>query len=159
MTLPAEILNLVEMHPVEDLAIQLLRDKITTIPVQSQINDDQVFPAIVIHRGDVIGEWWGGDPRFVDHARLDVFCFTEGPDADRDGSLLAEAIRVVMRDSVNIVVPGLGHITRVEMTSPPRNAADWDTATGPVQYADLPAEVVRYSTTFALEVRKPEPGE
>jgi hypothetical protein len=156
MALPQEILDLVEMHPVEDLVLALLRQRITTIPVQSQIYDDQTFPAIVIHRGDMIGEWWGGDPRFIDAARLDVFCFVEGVDADEDGALLSEAVRNALRNSLNQVVPGLGHLTQVTMTSPPRNAADWDTATGPVQYADLPTEVVRYSTTYALSIRKPE---
>jgi len=156
MALPQEILDLVEMHPVEDLVLNLLRQRITSVPVQSQIYDDQTFPAIVIHRGDLLGEWWSGDPRFLDNARLDVFCFVEGLDADEDGSLLSEAVRVVLRDSVNKVVPGRGYITRVEMTSPPRNAADLDTATGPVQYADLPVGVVRYATTYALEIRKPE---
>lgn len=156
MALPQEILDLVEMHPVEDLVLAVLRKRITSVPVQSQIYDDQTFPAIVIHRGDMIGEWWGGDPRFIDNARLDVFCFVEGVNADEDGALLSEAVRNALRNSINEVVPGLGYLTQVTMTSPPRNAADWDTATGPVQYADLPNEVVRYSTTYALSIRKPE---
>lgn len=155
MALPQEILDLVEMHPAEDLVLALLRERITSVPVQSQIFDDQQFPAIVIHRGDLIGEWWGGDPRFIDHARLDVFCFVEGLNADEEGSLLSEAVRVVLRDSINKVVPGLGHLTEVIVTSPARQVADWDTATGPVQYADLPAGVVRYSGTYALSIRKP----
>lgn len=158
MALPQEILDLVEMHPVEDLVLTLLRERITSVPVQSQIEMNQTFPAIIIHRGDMIGEWWGGDPRFIDNARLDVFCLVEGLNGDEEGVLLSEAVRVVLRDSVNKIVPGLGHLTKVEMTSPPRNAADWDTATGPVQYADLPNEVVRYATTFALTIRKPESG-
>lgn len=156
MALPQEIIDLIELHPIEDLVLTLLRDRITSVPVQSQIHDDQTFPAIVVHRGDQIGDFWRGDPRFIDQARLDVFCFVEGIDADEDGALLSEAVRVVLRESINKVVPGLGHLTDCEMISPPRNAADWDTATGPVQYADLPTGVVRYSTTYSLSVRKPD---
>ena len=156
MALPQEILDLVEMHPVEDLVLALLRERITSIPVQSQIYDDQTFPAIVIHKGDMIGQWWGGDPRFLDAAMLDVFCFTDGINGDEDGALLSEAVRVALRGCVNKVVPGLGYLTEVQMTSPPRNASDWDTATGPVQYADLPADAVRYSTTYMLSIRKPD---
>lgn len=156
MALPSEILDLIEMHPVEDLVLALLRERITTVPVQSQIFDDQTFPAIVVHKGDLIGEWWAGDPRFIDSVRLEVFTFTSGINADEEGALLSEAVRVVLRDSVNIVVPGRGHLTEGRLTSPPRNAADWDTATGPVQYADLPSEVVRYSTQYALSIRKPD---
>lgn len=156
MALPQEILDLVEMHPVEDLVLTLLRRRITSVPVQSQIYDDQTFPAIVVHKGDLIGEWWGGDPRFIDTAKLEVFTFTEGLNGDEDGALLSEAVRVALRSCVNEVVPGLGYLTEVQMTGPPRQAADWDTATGPVQYADLPSEVVRYATTYALSIRKPD---
>lgn len=156
MALPQEILDLVEMHPVEDLVLTLLRRRITSVPVQSQIYDDQTFPAIVIHKGDMIGEWWGGDPRFLDTAKLDVFCFTSGLNGDEEGALLSEAVRVALRSCVNEVIPELGYLTAVTMTSPPRNAADWDTATGPVQYADLPSEVVRYATTYTLSIRKPD---
>ena len=156
MALPQEIIDLVEMHPVEDLVLALLRERITSVPVQSQIADHQTFPAIVIHRGDTIGFAWGGDPRFIDIARLDVFAFCEGVNGDEDGSLLSEAVRVVLNESVNKIVPGRGYLTHVELITPPRNAADWDTATGPVQYADLPANVVRYTTTYALSIRKPD---
>lgn len=156
MGLPEEILSLTELKPVEDLVLALLRDKITSVPVQSQIYDDQTFPAIVIHRGDLIGQAWWGDSRFMDNCRLDVFCFVEGINADEEGALLSEAVRVALRDSINITVPGYGYLTKVRMTSAPRHAADWDTATGPVQYADLPAEVIRYSTSYALSIRKPE---
>jgi len=156
MSLPQEILDLVQMHPAEDLVLAVLRERITSVPVQTQIYDDQTFPAIVIHRGDLIGEWWGGDPRFIDHARLDVFCFVEGLNADEEAALLSEAVRVVLRGAINRVVPGMGHLTEVVMTAPPHAAADWDTATGPVQYADLPSEVVRYSSSYALSIRKPD---
>lgn len=155
MALPEEIYDLAHMHPVEDLVLTLLRSQIKSVPVQSQISDDQTFPAIIIHRGDLIGEWWGGDPRFIDHARLDVFALTEGLDADADASVLSEAVRATLFRSINKVVPGLGYLTQVVMTSPPRYAANWDTAVGPVQYADLPAEVVRYTASYALSVRAP----
>ena len=156
MALPQEILDLVEMNSLEDIVLALLRERITTVPVQSQIYDDQTFPAVVIHRGDINGEWMRGDPRFIDYAKLEVFCFVDGINADEEASLLSEAVRVVLRGSTNKIVPGLGYLTKIEMVSPPRNAADWDTATGPVQYADLPAEVVRYVTTYTLSIRKPD---
>ncbi len=52
-------------------------------------------------------------------------------------------------------MPGRGHLTRVQMTSAPRRVTDWATATGPVQYADLPTGVWRYETQYRIGIRKP----
>lgn len=152
-TLPAEVLALVEMSPVEDLLLALLPTKLPGINVQSLIEDDQRFPLALVRAA---GEWgeWSGDPRFLDAAQVVIHTFCEGIDADSDAALLGEAIRVVLRDSVNVVIPGCGHITKVDMVRRPRRLADWATATGPVQYADLPTGVMRYETVFNVEIKK-----
>lgn len=153
-SLPQEVLDLVEMEPIEDLVLAVLRDRITSIPIQSLIEDDQTFPAVVAHRGGSWGDW-DGDPRFLDSGQLEIFTFTDGIEADSDGALLSEAVRVVLRDAINQVVPGKGHLTKVELVSAPKRQPDWDTATGPVQYADLPAGVIRYESVYLVEIKKP----
>ena len=155
MSLPDEILGLVEMEPVEDLVLAVLRSRIASVPVQSLIEDDQTFPAIIAHRGGSWGDW-DGDPRFLDSGQLEVFCLAEGVEADTDAAHLSEAVRVVLRDAINKVIPGRGHLTKVELISAPKRVPDWDTATGPVQYADLPVGVVRYESIYAVEIRKPD---
>lgn len=154
-TLPPNILALVEMSPVEDLLIGLLPSRLAGIPVQVRVEDDQAIPFALVRSS---GSWgtWAGDERFLDAAQIHVHTFAGGLNAEEDAANLAEAIRVTLRDSKNIVVPHRGHIVSVEMTSRPRRVADWATATGPVQYADLPAGVDRYETIYHVIIRKPK---
>lgn len=155
MSLPQEILDLVEMEPVEDLILAVLRDRITTVPVKSLIEEDQTFPAIVARRGGSWGDW-DGDPRFLDSGQIEVFAFTDGLEGDKEAAQLSDAVRVVLRDAVNKVFPGLGYLTKVNLISAPKMVPDWDTAVGPVQYADLPTGVTRYESVYAVEIRKPD---
>jgi hypothetical protein len=153
-TLSPEVLALVEMSPIEDLLLGLLPDKLPGVQVRTLIADDQTFPLALVR---VSGDWgeWGGDPRFLDAGQVTVHTFCEGINGDIDASLLSEAIRVVLRDSVNEVVPEKGHMTKVQMMTRPRRVSDWATSTGPVQYADLPTGVWRYETIYQIEIKKP----
>ncbi|MEU2854142.1 hypothetical protein [Streptomyces syringium] len=154
--IPAHIKALAELSPVEDVLLAVLRRDMPGINVQSLISRNQRFPLVLIRRDPSFGAW-SGDTRFVDSARVVVNAFAEGPDGDRDAAILAEAVRVVLRDAwlQNKVIPGRGHITRVTMNSAPRRASDWATATGPVQYADLPTGVWRYESIFDIKIRRP----
>jgi hypothetical protein len=153
-SLPPEVLALVEMSPVEDLLLDLLPMRLPGVQVKSLIAGQQTFPLVLPRRAGDFGDW-GGDPRFLDAARITIHTFCDGDNADEDAALLAEAVRVVMRDSINIVVPHRGHLVRVEMKSAPRRVTDWATATGPVQFADLPTGVWRYETIYDVVIRKP----
>ncbi|WP_406409654.1 hypothetical protein OG923_12630 [Streptomyces halstedii] len=153
--LPAGIKALAELSPVEDLLLSVLREGLPGVAVRSLIAKDQEFPLVLVRRDPSFGAWTG-DARFTDYARVSVQTFCEDPDGDADAAILAEAVRVVMRDAwLNQKVYPTGHITRVDMASSPRRATDWATATGPVQYADLPTGVWRYETQFDVEIRKP----
>ncbi|WP_405057050.1 hypothetical protein OG474_30480 [Kribbella sp. NBC_01505] len=151
--LPPEVLALIEMSPVEDLLLDLLPTRLPGIEVKSLIADAQTFPLVTARRSGNFGDW-NGDPRFLDAARITVHTFCSDPNGDEDAALLAEAVRVVLRDAVNVVVPGRGHITKVKMTSAPRRVTDWATATGPVQYADLPTGTWRYETLYDIAIKK-----
>jgi hypothetical protein len=148
------VLALVEMSPVEDLMLVLLRAAMPDMQVKSLISADQDFPLVLVRSSGAWGEW-DGDPRFLDAAIVTIHTLCSGPNADEDAALLAEATRVVIRDSANVVVPQRGHITKADMIDRPRRVTDWATATGPVQYADLPTGVSRYETQFRVEIRKP----
>ncbi|MCP3755758.1 hypothetical protein [Streptomyces sp. TBY4] len=154
--IPPTIKALAELSPVEDLLLAVLRQGLPGIRVQSLINRSQQFPLVLVRRDPSFGAW-DGDTRFTDSARVVVNTFAEDPDGDQDAAILSEAVRVVLRDAWlnNIVVPGRGHLTRVEMNSAGRRASDWATATGPVQYADLPTGVWRYESIFDITIRKP----
>lgn len=154
--LPDSIRALAELSPVEDVVLAILRAALPEMQVNSLIALDQTFPAVVVRRADSFGEW-GGDDRFTDSALLYVHTFCEDPDGDEDAALLAEAVRVVLRDAWlnQTVIEGRGHLTRVKMSGAPRRAPDWASATGPVQYADLPTGVHRYETRFQIGIKKP----
>lgn len=154
--LPDSIRQMVELNPVEDLMLAVLRERLPDVRVQSLIDLDQKFPLILVRRTDSPG-YWSGDARFVDDARIKIDTFCEDPNGDEDAALLAEAVRVALRDAwlEPKVYPGLGHITYTEMVYAPVRTPDWATASGPVQYADLPSGVWRYETEFDVEIRKP----
>ncbi|WJN62557.1 tail terminator [Streptomyces phage phiScoe1] len=154
--LPPHIKALAELSPVEDLMLAILRDGLPGIQVKSLIAKAQTFPLVLVRRDPSFGNW-GGDTRFLDAARVAVHVFCQDPDGDEDAAILSEAVRVVIRDAwlSQKVVPGRGHITRVDLASAPRRVTDWATATGPVQYADLPTGVNRYEATYDIEIRKP----
>lgn len=155
-SLDPEVLALVEMSPVEDLLLALLRSRLPSVDVNTRVktNQTQSLPFVLVRS---TGSWgdWGGDPRFLDASSVEIHAFCEGINADEDANLLSEAVRVILRDSLNVVVPGRGHLIHVEMLDRPRRTPDWATSTGPVQYADLPTGVERWEATYRVAIRKP----
>lgn len=152
-SLDPAILALVRFKPIEDLLLELLRPALPGVSVQTLVWDDQTFPFVLVRAN---GDWgpWSGDVRFIDSGQVNIQVYTDGLNADQDAALLSEAIRVVLTDSINTVVPGIGHLTRVEQKVRARRAADWATATGPVQYADLPTTVMRYETVYDVSFKR-----
>lgn len=154
--LPQSVLDLVELSPVEDILLYILRDGLPDIPVVSLIAENPPPNFILVRRMHGFGAW-RGDPRFTDHARFSIHTYTEDPNGDEKGALLSEAVRVVLRDAWldHRQVPGRGSVIRIEMTNEPTRVADWATASGPVQYADLPTGFFRYETMYEISIRKP----
>ncbi|MET9642513.1 hypothetical protein ACIRD2_02700 [Streptomyces sp. NPDC093595] len=154
--IPDHIKAIAELSPVEDLLLAVLRKGLPGIRVKSLVDQHETFPLVLVRRDPSFGAW-DGDARFTDAARVVINCFAADPNGDEDSAILSEAVRVVLRDAWlnNEVVPGRGHITRVDMNSSPRRASDWATATGPVQYADLPTGVWRYESIYDIRIRKP----
>jgi hypothetical protein len=152
--LPPSVTALAELSPVEDIALYLLRRAMPDVAVQALITHPHPVPSVLVRRTFTYSET-GGDPRFLDSADLLVYTFAADPDGDRDAAILAEACRVALRDAWlrNVIAPGLGYLTRVEVRSPPRRVSDWATATGPVQYADLPEGVWRWEAAYSLTIR------
>lgn len=152
--LPFEVLELVRLKPIEDLLLEVLRPRLPGVSVQTLVNDDQTFPFVLVRTN---GDWgsWSGDPRFIDTAQLNIQVYCDGLNADSDAALLSEAVRVILSDAVNMVVPGYGYLTKADLSQRPRRVADWASSTGPVQYADLPTGVYRYESIYEIAVRRP----
>jgi hypothetical protein len=154
--LPQSVLDLVELSPVEEILLVILRDGLPDVPVYSQIPKNAPPTFITARRMPGLGTW-EGDPRFIDAGRFYVHTFTSDPDGDAKGALLSEAVRVVLRNAwlEHRNLPGLGSIVSIKMNSEPSRKTDWATATGPVQYADLPTGYWRYESQYEIRVRKP----
>lgn len=156
-SLPIEVLDLVHFARLEALILQVLRDKFpASVPVKSQIAASQTFPFILVRRDNDWGRWQG-DARFINTGTLVVHTICDGLNADADAGLLGEAVRNVLVGAVNTVIPELGHLTKVQPIGYPHRVSDWATATGPVQYADLPTGVVRYEASYDLAYKRPTP--
>lgn len=153
--IPDEVKALAEFAPVEDILLPILDAALPGVSVQDRIWDDQQFPFVLVRRSPTMGEYQG-DPRFTDWASLSIHTFATDPDGDQDAAILAEVVRVVLRDAARNRqgVSGLGYLYRADLVSAPRRVSDWATATGPVQYADLPTACWRYEARYEVEIRK-----
>lgn len=152
-SLKPSVLRLIEMSPVEDLLLDILRAGLPEVSVQTLIRNRQTFPFVLLRS---TGSWgsWQGDERFIDSSSIEISAFCTGINADSDANLLSEAVRVVLRDSKNKVIPGKGHLISIEMLDRPSRSPDWATSVGPVQYADLPTGVERWEATYRVTIRK-----
>lgn len=160
--LPESARLLAEHVPAEDLALDILRKSMPDIEVVSQIRHDQTFPVILVRRLPTFIAFIA-DERFIASVDIAVHVFAQDPDGDRDAAIISEAARVALRNAwLNwqgtgepYCNPEIGSVTYFEVLAPARRAADWATASGPVQYADLPSGVWRYEARYRVVVRKP----
>lgn len=162
MGLPQSVMDRVEFHPIEDVVLPILRDGLPGVGVYSEIPEEglgafiegETLPLVIVRRHTEQGIWHG-DPRFLDSGAFMIHAFTEDPDGDQDGAYLSEAVRTVLRDAwlSKTTVPGVGSVSSIRLYEPPRRVTDWATASGPVQFADLPTGVWRYETVYSIKVR------
>lgn len=165
LRLPDSVKALVEMHPAEDLALNVLRRGLPDLPIFTRVPGDRellelaeasdgIF--VVIRRGGSYGIW-DGETRFVDHAGIEVQVFVYGDDAEERASLVHEAVRVTFRDSMlrQDYYPGLGCINWHYVEEEGRRKTDWATSIGPVQYADLPTGWERFEARHQIKIRRP----
>ena len=154
--LPSAVASKVEMSPMEDVGLFILRNELPDLPSYSLIPEQVQEDAFaVVRRSFPFGEW-RGDPRFFDAARIDIHVYTQDPLGDTRGALVSEAIRVAFRDAFlkNLYVPGRGWVSKTKLLGEPVRKTDWATSAGPVQYADLPAGFWRYESKYAVQVRR-----
>lgn len=159
--LPASVASRVEMTPVEDLMLAILRDAFPDMrdDIVSLVEQD-VFTQhdllVMPRRSSAWGDW-DGDDRFIDNAGVTFHVYAGGDDADERAALLCEAIRVAMRDAWRMgkYYEGLGQLKRAHVIQEPIRKTDWMPSAGPVQYADLPHGWTRYEIKFDIYIRRP----
>lgn len=154
--LPASVLDRVAFFPYEDILAAMFKRAFPELKFETYIPEVLTYPLITGARIAPLGGW-SGDPRFIDSGpvRINVFC--AGPDADVEAFLISEAIRVMMLEASleRWNFPGLGSIVNITMSTEPADVNDWATATGIVQFADLPEGVIRFETVYQMTIRRP----
>lgn len=135
--------------------LYILRAGLPDVSIVSLFPLEPTFPFMLVRKTRGLGTWQG-DPRFTDSCLVEVQTLVEDPNGDEDAALLAEAVRVVLRNAwlAHTVVPGLGSVIEISLHDEPRRVTDWATSAGPVQYAELPSGVWRYETTYEVSIRK-----
>ena len=154
--LPPTLQARVELTPIEDLILGVLRSKVPDFKFQSLIPDLDRVPFAQVRRLPGMGSY-SGDGRFMDTGRFQINVFTKDPDGDQKGALISEGIRVVLREAwlEHWGNESLGYIVKLKLDSEPTRKSDWATSTGPVQYADLPTGHWRYESGYSIRIRKP----
>lgn len=144
----------------EDIVLGILRDVIPELHFTSLIDQDCPTPFVLV-RGVVSPGRFGVDERFQHEVFFTCESFTSGLDGDRDGGVILNAVvrrlyEAALRNTP--VYDGLGWLNEVELISAPARKSDWATSEGPVQYADLPSDYVRYICTFRALVKRSKVG-
>lgn len=156
MSIPAELYHVAEYLPIEDVLLPMLRPRLHGVPVYSLVPDvDDPFPFVLVRRDHSLQHWRGDSRGFVDQAYVQVDTLTQDPDGDEQGAILSEAVRVAMRDLVreSVTLPSGVSLAEARLLTAPRRVSDWATATGPVQYADLPTGAWRYESSYYVRLR------
>ena len=165
--LPDSIADNIELAPAEDLLLAILRDRHPDIKFFTLIPLDQrgspMWPEgleyfILVRR--VPGQFsLKYDERFVDTASMSIQVFCKDPDGDQKASLISEGIRVsIMKEARSPkTYPGLGRLMRAVRDEEAVRKTDWATATGPVQFADLPTGYHRYEAHYDCLIRRSLP--
>lgn len=154
--IPQSVYDLAEYRPVEDVVLPILRPRLGGVPVYSLIPDGaDELPFVLVRRNHTERSWQGDERGWLDMAYVTIHTLTQDPDGDEQGAVLSEAVRVVLRDAARkgwATEDGV-RLSTVQLVSEPRRVADWATATGPVQYADLPTGTWRYEALYRMRLR------
>lgn len=151
------------MPPLNDLVLAILKPlegEVSGLKVRTLIEPKFTSPYVLVRVTN--GAWnsdsfGGADRRFLKRALVDVQVFTDGPDSDTSGDALSELCYQYLRAAVTnrFILSGVGSINFLRISSPPRKVADWQTATGVNQYANLPQGSTRYQATYGV-IHRPD---
>jgi hypothetical protein len=147
---------------VDELVRKILEGFFTgqNVHIYTTFSENMQTPAIVARRDRRSGTLALAtrDDRFMESAIVMITTITDGPDADEEGEELAEMCRYAMRQAQQrqLSIPGAGSLAVIQVSTHPSRVSDYQTSNGPVQYASLPKNAVRYELIMRLLVRPPD---
>lgn len=145
---------------VEDVVLELFRRRIPDLRFTSLIEQDRPAPFVLL-RGVAPNNVGREDGRFIETFYFSAEVFTDGLDADADGPRILLAMRNALTRAAlanDPVLDGLGWVQAGRVVGKPVRRADYANSEGPVQYADLPQEWVRYMATFRITIKRANVG-
>lgn len=155
LPLPQSIKDMAVESPIEDIIIYAIREHLPDLPFGASIPAATPDFFGIVRAANPLGSNIG-DARFVQWSDFDIEVFARGATGDEACAVISEAIRVALFKSwypKPLIVPGRGHIVRVDQTIKPANKSDWATSNGPVQYASLPTDFWRYESSYVAKIR------
>ena len=157
LNLPPSVVERVQFTPFDDLLLAIFNRGLPDLDFRLTLPEKMPFPIVTANRFPRGNLGWAGDPRFIDNGSFKVNVFTTGVNADIEGQLISEAIRVMLfqAHTERWHFPGLGSILKIQMLVEPNDQDDWATSTGVVQYADLPKGVARAESIYDMTIRRP----
>ena len=159
--LPASILEDIEHEVIiEDAMLELFRRRLPDLRFTSLIEQDSPAPFVLIRKvaPNSFGLW---DYRFLETYYFSAEVFASGLDADVDAPRIILAMRNALTRAAldhDPVLEGLGWIQSGRVVGDAVRRADYANSEGPVQYADLPQEWVRYTATFRVQIKRAHVG-
>lgn len=151
--------------PAEDLVLGILRPHFARVKqaggpevhVYTDYQEDMKTPGVLClnTRRTGIDAYSTNDEQFIRSVVLEVNTFADGIEPEKDAADLQESVRHALMDAQRrqVIIPGVGVITKVTSPVMATRQTDWATASGPTQYAKLPFGAARYEARFRILVR------
>lgn len=129
------------------------------VHVYEAFEDHMELPAVValVSRRNGAGGFGTASPTYTRVALVELNTITDGVEADDTADKLQEAARKLLFEAWlnQDEYPGVGVINRLDTQVIASRVSDWQTSTGVVQYAELPAGAQRYEAVYSLLLRPP----
>lgn len=171
--LPPSVAEAQRGLPVEEVALAILREKhpelaiYTLLPWSQESNANwaaELNSTLTVRGGILVlvrhiaqAGIWGGRPGLLDKGLVAVHVYTKDPNGEDKGAMVSKALRdtLVRAACDDWYRPDIGALKGVRVDETPNRKTDWATASGPVQFADLPTGYWRTEGRYTLTVRPP----
>lgn len=156
LDLPASVLSRVRNRPAEDVGLAILRRGLPDVPSYALIPIDTPAYFLLVRGVPEMG-LYNGRRGLLHEMEFAVHIYAEDPDGDEKAALLGDAVVDVMEQAFyeHWQFTQYGSINLIVCTQYPSREPDWATASGPVQYADLPTGDWRYEARFRARINTP----
>ena len=151
--------------PIEDLVLGILRPHFQRVEqagrpkvhVYTDYQEDMKTPGVLClnTRRTGIEAYATNDDNWMRSVVLEVNAFADGWEAEKDAADLQESVRhaFMQAQRTQMVIPGVGSISKITTPIMATRQTDWATASGPTQSAQMPHGATRYEARYRIIMR------